>query len=192
MGNIDFAQLKRDAADTLAGIDASKLTKQSYLLLGASLAILDHDNATMPVTALASRSEPPDHTPEYYAEDELTAAQEYHSMGLDWIARDELKHAKYWIDQMPRNKREYMARYDELAKLVGKAPVSSGVLDDFSVALSRYSDSRSAADREAMRATLKQQLSEIERELVEMRLEVHDTEAVKMFGEFKESMRLKL
>lgn len=116
----DWEKLKKDAQETLETIDVKKLTKSSYTLLGASLAILDHDGDSMPITALASPSEPHERTPEYYAEDELTSASEYHKMGLDWIARDELKHAAYWIEQVLKNKHEYQTRYNELEKQIGK------------------------------------------------------------------------
>lgn len=33
---------------------------------------------------------------EYYLNDELKAAREYHSLGLHSFARDEEKHARYW------------------------------------------------------------------------------------------------
>lgn len=184
----NWAKIKADAQNTLESIDMNKLTKESYELLGASLAILDH----IPDMASAMTLEPREHTPEYYAEDELNAAAEYHAIGLDWIARDELQHAKYWIEQLTKDKaRKYATRYGELEKQIG-AVANPGILDDFSVILSRYGNSRNAADRDEMRATLKQQLGEIEKELVEMRMEVHDESCVKLFQEFRENIRLKI
>lgn len=69
---------------------------------------------------------------------------------------------------------------------------SPGLLDGFSDALERYDDTRSEADRDKMRKILKMQLGAIEKELVQMRSAVHDPEAVKMFVEFRENIRLKI
>lgn len=67
-----------------------------------------------------------------------------------------------------------------------------GVLDDFSDILARYSNSRSAVDRDVMRIELKRQLDAILKELIEMRHEVHDEMAVQYFIEFREAVRLSI
>lgn len=129
MDNNDIARLKQDALETLSSLDPDKLNKDMFLLVGASVAILNS-----PVN-----------------EDDIIPSQ---------------------------------------ASLISEP--QSGVLDDFSVILSRYANSRSATDRDIMRETLKQQLNAIEKELVEMRLEVHDEIAVQYFIDFRENLRLKL
>lgn len=67
-----------------------------------------------------------------------------------------------------------------------------GVFKEFKTALEKYNESRTAADRDQMREALKTRLDGIERELVEVRHEVHDPVSVKMFVEFRENVRLKL
>lgn len=189
------------ATRTLSNIDLDDHSQEAFLLLGASMAILGDKLPADDVKPFIETvvAVPSPHDVLYYAQDELRSADEYHGMGLGDIARDELRHAQHWIEELRKTARsqdeqrtvkDLQLRHDVVVQALPKEV--GGRLDDFSVILSRYDDTRSAADREAMRATLKQQLSEIERELVEMRHEVHDPECVQMFVEFRENLRLKL
>lgn len=98
------AEWRQDAEETLGNLDLNKHNKDAFLTLGASLAILGRDifldgKTPAALTEAITAVQPP-HDALYFAHDELNAADEYHRLGLDDIARDELRHAAYWIEQM--------------------------------------------------------------------------------------------
>lgn len=92
----DWKQLKQDAADTMASIDTDKLTKATYTLLGASVAILDHDDGKSMPTTLNAATEPHSASGSQTmrdAMDELTAAEHYLMLYKETQDRDYLQMA---------------------------------------------------------------------------------------------------
>lgn len=139
----------KNAKDTLKdfkNLDPDKATKEQFIMYAACTALLDHDES--PVEAMESPTTPHSKTPEDYADDELSDAEDYHSLGLDWIAHDELKHAAYWIGKLPSGQAyEYQMRYDNLKSQVDKPDIVSGtqideLLQDLLTAFVEYSEDK--------------------------------------------------
>ena len=103
MTDTQLNNLKSDALETLGSIDTDKLTKEQYILFGASIAILDHkpesiqaDNESDVQTILESKSE---------------------SVTKDLIAgiKEELKDGEKWLEEFRLSgDRDYIQMsYDE-------------------------------------------------------------------------------
>lgn len=101
----DWQKLKRDAADTIQGIDVNKMNKDAYVLYGASLAILDHEerggvnmSTTQENSTQANVAHPHNSkTLREIVDDELSDAEMYAGMSEYEIARDELRHADRFL-----------------------------------------------------------------------------------------------
>lgn len=102
MNPADWQKLRQDAFETIRNIDIKALTKDTYVLLGASYAILSQGE---PYEGYAStRMENPaqevhtaDKSLREIIEDELGGAEYYYRIGEHDIARDELRHADRFL-----------------------------------------------------------------------------------------------
>lgn len=118
----------------------------------------------------------------------------------DWkMLKEEAQDALNNIDIMNMNDDDYCMFGASVAILNHKVPMCEnmedirlGILDDFSDILAHYNETRTEESRDEMRKMLKSQLGAIEKELVEMRHEVHDPEAEKLFIQFRDNLKTKL
>lgn len=104
MAATDWQKLKQDAAETIQDIVICKLTKDAYILLGASFAILDHQEPNQinistfqEKPEIISISHPTNKPLHKIVEDELSDAEMYYGMGEYEIAKDELRHADRFL-----------------------------------------------------------------------------------------------
>lgn len=134
MSAIDWQKLKQDATETIQGINTDKLTKDAYILLGASLAILTHEEPSNTIAPMAYETPvqmqsyaPVTHNGNIslmeLVEDELSDSEKYYAMGEHDISRDELRHADRFLSilRAQSNKQDIqdlIARRDMIASKI--------------------------------------------------------------------------
>jgi hypothetical protein len=127
-----------DTEQELETLDPDKATKEQYLLHGASLAILMAENhmqaADHPRQSYSSEF---DRYMDYVA-DELRDMEKYINIGEEDIARDEARHAEYFIKKargkatskvMHKAVDEAQAKHDELMQDIPESHVAALVGD---------------------------------------------------------------
>lgn len=118
MTDVNWDKLKKLATETIEDIDTDNLTKDKFILYGASIAILAHEephNVNIPMTY-----ETPMQTQPYkpvalpanislrkLVGDELSDAEKYYAMGEYDIARDEIRHAKRFLSVLQAKSNEH-------------------------------------------------------------------------------------
>lgn len=125
MAAINWEKLKQDAIDTIKSIDTDKLDKPSYMLLGAAVAILDHDDDKSMHVASFGASESPQMRD---AMDELNSAEHYLMLYKDTqdrdylqMAHDETTHYDKFAGQLMAqgmNISDMQARMDEVRRRI--------------------------------------------------------------------------
>ena len=120
--------LRGNAADTLESLEQlpGELTKDQAILYGAMTAIKDHFKAA-PETPVAKETPETPRDAAYFANEELKAADTYYGIGENKLARDELKHAEYWISkarseaytpEARETVNDLQLRYDIMARVI--------------------------------------------------------------------------